>query len=133
MSMTQGSMVAKSAQLQLHVDELLELVGGAVDQHTPIHEVERKTLQVLLQMGRTTLQILLDELGSGDVGESVEVEEGKKTLKRSQETGTRKYTSIFGTFELERYVYAKRTGAKIELVPLDARLGLPESKFSYLL
>jgi hypothetical protein len=133
MSKTQGSMVAKSAQLQSHVDELLKLVGGAIDQHTPIHEVERKTLQVLLQMGRTTLQILLDELGSGDVGESVEVEEGKKTLKRSEETGTRKYTSIFGTFELERYVYAKRTGAKIELVPLDARLGLPESKFSYLL
>ena len=78
MSKTQGSMVAKSAQLQSHVDELLELVGGAVDQHTPIHEVEKKTLQVLLQMGRTTLQILLDELGSGDVGESVEVEVRKE-------------------------------------------------------
>ena len=48
MSMTQDSFFAKSAQLQSHVNELLEIVGGAVDQHTAIHEVERKTLKVLL-------------------------------------------------------------------------------------
>lgn len=132
MSMTQDSLVAKSAQLQSHVNELLGIVGGAIDQQLPIHEVESKTLQVLLQMGRSTLQILFDELGSGDVGESVEVDEGR-ILKREQETHSREYTSIFGTFQLDRYVYTKRKGAKIELVPLDARLALPESKFSYLL
>jgi len=132
MSMTEDSFVSKSTKLQLHVDELIGIVDGAIERQLPIHEVERNVLNVLLQMGRATLRILLDELGSGDVGESVEVEEGKR-LKRSPSIRSRAYTSIFGTFQLERYVYAKRQGAKIEFVPLDARLGLPESKFSYLL
>jgi hypothetical protein len=34
---------------------------------------------------------------------------------------------------VERYVYAQRLGQKIEFAELDARLALPESKFSYLL
>ncbi|MCA9213383.1 MAG: hypothetical protein KDB27_09985 [Planctomycetales bacterium] len=37
----------------------------------------------------------------------------------------RDYTSIFGTLQLDRYVYAKRPRTKIEHVPVDARLGLP--------
>jgi len=36
-------------------------------------------------------------------------------------------------FKIERYVYAQREGQKAELVPLVARLALPESKFSCLL
>ncbi len=38
-----------------------------------------------------------------------------------------------GSFELSRRVYGTREGQKIEWVPLDQRLQLPESKFSYLL
>ena len=34
---------------------------------------------------------------------------------------------------MERVVYASRPGQKIEYVPLDARLQLPEDKYSYLL
>ena len=132
MSMTQGSLVANSAQLHVYVEELVAIVGDAVEQHTPIHEVERKALKTLLDMGHATLQMLLEQLGSGDVGEVVELDDGKK-LKRSEQTHTREYMSIFGTLQLRRHVYAKRQGAKMELVPLDARLGLPESKFSYLL
>ncbi len=40
---------------------------------------------------------------------------------------------MFGSFELERRVYGTREGQAIEFVPLNARLSLPVSKFSYLL
>jgi len=43
------------------------------------------------------------------------------------------YVSIFGEFLLSRVVYGSREGQKIEFVPLDNRLQLPESVFSYLL
>jgi PAS domain-containing protein len=45
----------------------------------------------------------------------------------------RPYQSIFGRYELERTVYGSREGQKIEFVPLDQRLGLPDNDFSYLL
>jgi hypothetical protein len=41
--------------------------------------------------------------------------------------------SIFGEFRLSRVVYGSREGQKIEFVPLDNRLQLPASAFSYLL
>lgn len=132
MSMTQDSLSAKSAHIQLHVNELLKIVEDAVEDHTPLHVVERRTLDVLLQIGRSTLSMLFEALGHGDVGESVEVGDNKK-LRRSQSLHHREYLSIFGLFELTRFVYAKREGTKVEFVPHDARLGLPESKFSYLL
>jgi hypothetical protein len=95
-----------------------------------LHQVEEKTLRVLLEMGRTTLQILFDLLGPGDVGETAELAEGR-TVKRLEETHSREYFSIFGKFQLDRYVYGRGEGRKIEMIPLDARLALPESIFSY--
>ena len=130
MIISKEAIVAKSAQLQLHVDSLMELVGTTIEERTPLHQVEGKALHVLLDMGRTTLQILFDLLGTGDVGETVERPDGG-TWRRFQETHSRSYTSIFGEFQLERCVYGERDGRKIECVPLDARLALPESKFSY--
>ena len=54
-------------------------------------------------------------------------------MRRLDELHSRPYQSIFGEFQLERCVYGRGEGRKIELIPLDARLALPESKFSYLL
>jgi hypothetical protein len=45
----------------------------------------------------------------------------------------RPYVSIFGPVQIERFVYAERKGQAIAFVELDARLALPDSKFSYLL
>src|SRR5262249_22073256 len=39
----------------------------------------------------------------------------------------------FGDFTLRRTVYGSREGQKVEFVPLDARLQLPQSDYSYLL
>ena len=45
----------------------------------------------------------------------------------------RRYLSIFGELTISRAVYGSREGQKIERVPLDERLGLPENSFSYVL
>src|SRR5690606_19119684 len=44
----------------------------------------------------------------------------------------REYTTIFGSFTLTRTVYSAGPNQKL-VVPLDARLQLPENKFSQLL
>ena len=46
---------------------------------------------------------------------------------------SRRYLSIFGLFTLQRTVYGSRAGQKIAFVPLDNRLQLPPSDFSYVL
>jgi hypothetical protein len=66
------------------------------------------------------------------VGETAQLPEGR-TVKRLEETHSREYTSVFGEFQLDRYVYGRGEGRRIEMIPLDARLAMPESKFSYLL
>ena len=54
-------------------------------------------------------------------------------VKRLPQPHYRPYQSIFGDFVLERVVYGTREGQRIEAAPLDARLGLPEDRCSYLL
>ena len=58
---------------------------------------------------------------------------GGRRVRRLDELHLREYLSVFGLYELSRVVYGTRAGQKIEYVPLDAKLKLPESKFSYLL
>jgi hypothetical protein len=130
--MTEQIVVSKTSKIYTLVDEMLGVINEAVEKQLPLHEVEKDVLSRALAMGREALQMLLDKLGHGDVGEECELPDGR-TLKRSEEPKTREYQSVFGCFTLERYVYAQRPGQKAELIPLDARLALPQSKFSYLL
>lgn len=120
-----------SDRLRAIVDELVQDVRAAVEQHTPLHEVERSTWKRLLDMGREVLALLFALLGRGDVGEAVQTESGR-TLRRL-DLHRRAYLSPFGLFELERYGYGTRESQELELIPLDERLALPAGKFSYLL
>ena len=45
----------------------------------------------------------------------------------------RRYVSIFGELTIRRHVYGTRETRRHEVVPLDARLNLPASDFSYVL
>ena len=130
--MTQEIIAAKSAKVQETVAELLQIVSQAVDEQLPAHVVEQSLLKKVLAVGRAAMQLLFDQLGVGDVGETCRLEDGR-VLKRLEELRNRSYQTVFGTFELKRYVYATREGQQAELIPLDARLQLPASKFSYLL
>jgi hypothetical protein len=130
--MTQQIVVSKTSKIHAMVDELLELVDEAVEKRMPLHEVEGQVMRRVLALGHEVVGSVLDKLGSGDVGEECQLPDGR-TLKRSEKPKTREYQSVFGLFTLERYVYAQRKGQKAEFIPVDARLALPESKFSYLL
>ena len=50
-----------------------------------------------------------------------------EVCQRLPKKRSRRYVSIFGEFRLSRVVYGSRDKQKIELVPLDNRLQLPES------
>lgn len=128
----QEAVDAKSQTLDKQVAQLKALISEAVESPVAIHEVEANLLRVLLSMGRSCLEILFDLLGPGDIGETAELP-GGRTVARLVKPHSRPYLSIFGEFELSRFVYGRGEGRKIELVPLDAHLALPESKFSYLL
>ncbi len=128
----QEVVVAKSQELHQVVDQLVTIVVDAIRDHTPIHTVEGKGMKVLLQAGQKALQLLVDCLGNGDVGQEYQLPDGT-TVKRSDEPQSRAYVSIFGKIDIQRYVYAQRKGQAIEFAAIDARLALPAGKFSYLL
>lgn len=122
----------KSSELAKSAAELEDYVRRAAQEGQPIHEVERSIWQQVLQLGRLALGQFLDLQGNGDVGETCTTPDGQ-TRKRLKALHRRCYRSIFGAFDLKRAVYGTREGQKIEYVPLDARLQLPKSEFSYVL
>jgi hypothetical protein len=119
-------------QAQSHLVALIGSLQQAALDGTAAHEVERSLFQQLLQLGNLLFGSFLNLTGPGDLGETLTLEDGRQ-LKRLDGQHTRRLFTVFGLFTLSRYVYAKREGQKIELVPTDQRLQLPESELSYLL
>jgi hypothetical protein len=113
-------------------EDLKATVWRAVQENQPLHEVEKAVWEQLLRLGRQALTQVFALLGNGDRGATVELPDGR-CCQRLEAEHARRYVSIFGEFVLSRVVYGSREGQKIEFVPLDNRLQLPESVFSYLL
>jgi hypothetical protein len=122
----------KSQLLRDLADQLLDFVRDAVAQATPAHQTERGLWQRLLALGHAALGQFFDLQGTGDQGDTVSLPDGQ-TCQRLADLHARRYVSIFGTFTLQRTVYGSREGQKIAFVPLDNRLQLPASDFSYVL
>jgi hypothetical protein len=112
--------------------DLRNLVHQAAQDGTAVHEVERAIWGQILRIGRQALQLFFTLQGSGDQGPTVPLPDGRH-LDRLTELHARPYVSIFGHFALQRTAYGSREGQKIEFVPLDNRLQLPASAFSYVL
>ena len=119
-------------EMEKAAHDLADFVNQAFQEQRPLHEAEKGIWQRVLKIGHQAMQMLLNLHGDGDVGEQVELDNGH-VAKRLPEHHARSYVSVFGPFELSRVVYGSREGQAIECVPLDIRLALPESKFSYLL
>jgi hypothetical protein len=113
-------------------DQLLAYVRDAVAQGTPAHEAERAIWQRVLALGRTALAQFFALQGSGDLGAAITLPDGQ-TCERLPALHHRRYVSIFGPFTLARTAYGSREGQRIDFVPLDNRLQLPASDFSYVL
>jgi len=124
--------VLDSAKGWAALSALVEFLHQAGETNKRLDQVERGMLGPLLELGRKLLQSYVESAGDGDVGQDIEHPE-HGTLRRSAQPSTRKYQSIFGEFEITRWVYQKREGQKALHIPLDQSLGLPEQKQSYVL
>lgn len=116
-------------------EELLQMQDAllqAANDGTAAHVVERDLFRKLLELGHTLFGAFLAAVGPGDLGESAELDDGR-TVNRLPEPHQRRLLTVFGEFELARYVYGSGEGKKIDLIPTDQRLQLPESDLSYLL
>jgi hypothetical protein len=132
MSIAYEMVVLKTEKLQSQMAALQQLVQGAALEGRPVHEVELDVWRHLLHLGRELLGQFFDLHGNGDMGETLTLPSGEH-CQRLEELHERRYLSIFGGFRLCRVVYGSREKQKIEFVPLDNRLQLPDSDFSFLL
>jgi hypothetical protein len=132
MKMTQEDLVLKSEKLDVVFNDLKKAVVDAVRDNQPVHEVERTLWREVRRIGREALALVFGLLGNGDQGDDLELPDGRR-LQRLEKEHRRDYQSIFGPFELSRVAYGSREKQKIEFVPLDHRLQLPEGVWSYVL
>ena len=96
------------------------------------HVVERGLFDKMLEWGYRLFDVFLAAVGHGDLGETAQLDDGC-TVQRFPELHRRCLRTVFGEFELYRHVYGSRAGQKLDLIPTDQRLQLPESEVSYLL
>jgi hypothetical protein len=112
--------------------KLLDKVQRAAERGDAVHEVEKMTWIDLLETGRETVAAFIQEQKES-IPRPEEIEYEGKTLQRLPEPRVRPYVSAFGPTPFARDVYATRETQRQEVVPLDARLGMPQSDTSYLL
>jgi hypothetical protein len=122
----------KAASLTAALDDIRSFVLASAQGGATFHALEGGLWQRLLRLGHAAVAHFLAAQGSGDLGESVTLPDGRQ-LNRLEQTHARPLTCVFGTFTLQRTCYGSRAGQQIDFVPLDNRLELPQGKFSYLL
>jgi hypothetical protein len=112
--------------------EVLNKVQRAAERGDAVHEVEEMTWSGLIETGREIVVAYIEEQEE-ELPRPKVIEHKGKTLHRLPEQRTRSYVSAFGPTPFRRDVYATRETQRQEVVPLDAKLGMPESDTSYLL
>jgi hypothetical protein len=117
---------------QHQFDALRDFVQRSARDGQRIDTVERELFRQLLGLGHSLLSAFVAQQGDGDVGPKAETAEGR-VASRLPQCHDRRYVSIFGELAITRAAYGSREGQRIERVPLDERLGLPEGDFSYVL
>lgn len=132
MSMTDQPPVLKTESLQQRLTELVGFLQTALQEGTALHHIERGLWKGLLQLGHDFMEQLFTLAGTGDMGATLTLPTGAES-HRLPELHQRRYVSIFGVFALQRVVYGSREGQSLDFVPLDNRLQLPASDFSYVL
>ncbi len=130
MSIAEPLSVLKNELLQKVVPEMIALLASALQEGTAVHKVEEGLWDLLLRAGNRGMKAYLDSHGTGDLGPTLTLPNDEQ-VNRLEELHTRPYVSIFGKFVLQRVAYGSRESQAIGFVPLDNRLQLPESDFSY--
>jgi len=129
--MMQQAGIESKAGIHELVGALIEMVESGVCSGEAAHTMERSLFQQVLKLGHVLLGLYFELQGDGDLGATLPTADGRE-VHRLEDLRTRCYLSVFGEHELTRYVYGSREGQRIEYIPLDDRLQLPEAKYSYL-
>jgi len=112
--------------------KMLQKVQHAAERGDAVHEVEEMAFGDLIETGRETIVAFIKEQEE-ELPRPEAIEHEGKPLRRLAERRVRPYVSAFGPTPFARDVYATRKTQRQEVVPLDAKLGMPESDTSYLL
>ena len=112
--------------------KVLEKLERAAERGEAVHEVEEMTWGGLIEMGREMIAGYIQKQEEEIPRPKVLEHEGKK-LHRLPGRRMRPQVSAFGPTPFRRDVYATRETQRQEVVPLDAKLGMPEGNTSYLL
>lgn len=131
MNIAESAARDKAQELIETTENLQRFVVQAAEQGSSQYDAERGVLAMVLKSGRLAMDLFLSLQGDGDLGETVETEDGD-TLRRSEQPIDRPLRSVFGEHTFRAYVYSPGAKKKIALRPIDARLNLPEGKGSYL-
>ena len=112
--------------------EVLNKLQGSAERGEALHVVEEMSWNGLIEVGREMIVGYIKKQEEDIPRPEVMEHEGKK-LQRLPERRVRPYVSAFGPTPFARDVYAARETQRQEVVPLDAKLGMPQSDTSYLL
>ena len=112
--------------------KLEQFVSVAAAHGDSFYDTEKAILGSVLRMGRLAIDQFLQAQGDGDLGPTVDTQDGVR-LQRSESPVTRLLRTVFGEHAFDAYVYAPGPKQKYALRPIDARLNLPAGKCSYLL
>lgn len=117
--------------VQSAYQKIVDRIQKAHGNSETIDQLERDLVPQLMQLGQASLQDFVAAAGDGNCGEQLTVK--SQVVKRSERKHRRVYRSVFGDFDIERYVYRRREKTKALAKPLDQKLGLPADEISYVL
>ena len=97
----------------------------------PVHVVEQALREWGRKVNLKALEAYIEMYGTGDIGPTTVSPRGVE-MDRLPETKPRPYLSAFGPVTIRRTAYSAGNHQH-EYAPLDALLGVPDGKFSFLL
>jgi hypothetical protein len=115
-----------------HLNNTIDWIEQAARDGTPAHAAEKFLHLQAKALNHMLLQGFFDRVGPGYMGQTLILAEGH-VVQCWPELEDRRLVTTFGVFTLWRHVYGTRPDQKIELVPTDQRLQLPQGEVSYLL
>jgi hypothetical protein len=112
--------------------EVLKRLERAAASGEAVHEIEETAWFGLIEVGREMIVAHIKQQEEALPRPKLIEQQGKK-LRRLPKRRMRLYVSAFGPTHFRRDVYATRETQRQEVVPLDAKLGMPQGNMSYLL
>ena len=93
--------------LLVTAQELQQFVHQAAQEGKALYDTEKTVLAKVLRMGFLAINEFLKLQGNGDLGQTIETEDGQ-TLQRSEQPNDRPLRTIFGEHTITAYVYLPR-------------------------